>query len=564
VTTSRKRVLVVGLDGGTFDLIEPWVAEGHLPNLARLISNGCHGRLASTLQPLSAPAWTTFMTGVNQGQHGVYDFVRRREGSYNLEITDASIIAVPTVFDLVGRFARHVVALNVPYTFPPHPVNGVLFSGPFAPVVDASLVYPPALGETLMDMVDGYFITPEYHPQVPDPLSEYLSALKQGAMYRRRIAAHLMDTEPWDLFVVVFVSIDQVSHSFWHCMTAPNDDPDARFRQAIRDVYQSADEAIGSFLNRVDEDDEDTVVIVLSDHGSGPLRRVVNLNRLLAEAGYLRFKPTQNQPMGRWRARLINRLANAYRRMPPGLRVRFRSKLGTQRFQRIKGDMESALFASAVEWSKTRAYALGAGGKIYLNVAGREPEGIVQPGVEYELLRNEMADALAAVEDPETGRRIVRRVWRREELYHGPFLDRAPDLVIEWADYRYWGRGRYDIWAAPVFEDRRTMDYSELPLTGTHRPDGIFVASGPGVKVGAEIEGARIVDLTPTMLRILGLPVPEYMDGSVLESIFVEDAFESAVSLPTVQPISIPGSEFTYTDEDSAAILQRLQDLGYL
>lgn len=268
--------------------------------------------------------------------------------------------------------------------------------------------------------------------------------------------------------------------------------------------------------------------------------------------------------MGRWRARLINRLASAYRRMPPLLRVGFRSKLGAQRFQQIKGDIESTLFTSAIEWPKTKAYALGAGGKVYLNLVGREPEGIVQPGIEYETLRNELADALAAMQDPDTSQRIVRRVWRREELYHGPLLDQAPDLVIEWADYRYWGRGRYDIWAAPVFENRRTMDYSELPLTGTHQPDGILIMSGPGIREGSKIEEARLVDLMPTVLGILGLPVPTYMDGDVLQAAFVDGALESVPASSTALGVSSIKGEFIYTDEDTAKVSQRLEDLGYL
>jgi predicted AlkP superfamily phosphohydrolase/phosphomutase len=412
-----------------------------------------------------------------------------------------------------------------------------------------------------MDMVDGYFITPEYDPGVSDPLGKYVSDLKQGILYRQQVATHLMDTEPWDLFVAVFVATDRAAHSFWHCMAASDDDPDARFRHAIRDVYQSADEAIGALLERVDED---TVVIVLSDHGFGPLHRVVNLNRWLAEAGYLHFRPSQSKPAGRWRARLINQLTSAYRRMPPGLRIGFRSKLGAQRFQRIKGDVESTLFSSAIEWSKTKAYALGAGGKIYLNLVGREPEGVVQPGIEYEALRDELVDTLSALQDPETGQRIVRRVWRREELYHGSLLDQAPDLAIEWADYGYWGRGRYDIWAAPVFEDRRTMDYSELSLTGTHQPDGILIISGPGVRDGAEIDGARIVDLMPTVLGILGLPAPAYMDGDVLQTAFVDGAIESTTASFTDLDTTSTEDEFVYTDEDAAQISRRLKDLGYL
>jgi predicted AlkP superfamily phosphohydrolase/phosphomutase len=561
VAASRKRVLVIGLDGGTFDLIEPWAAEGYLPNLSYLMSNGCRGRLASTLQPLSAPAWTTFLTGANQGRHGLYDFVRRQTGSYKFEVTNASMIALPTIFDLVGRFDYRVVSLNVPCTFPPHAVHGVLVSGPFAPVADASIVYPPSLGDKLMSLVDGYFIVPDYDPGDPDPLLAYWNALMRGVAYRRRLATQLMDTEPWDLFVVVFGTVDQVQHSFWHFMAMPEDAPEARFRHAIRDLYRSVDDAICSLLERIDED---TVVIVMSDHGFGPLHRVVNLNRWLAEAGFLRFRPSQSRPRGRWRAQLINKLTTAYRHAPAALRRGLRARLGAQRFERLKGDVETALFASAVEWTATRAYALGAGGKIYLNVAGREPEGIVQPGPEYETLRNELADALAAMEDPETGQRIVLRVWRREELYRGPFLDEAPDLAIEWADYRYWGRGRYDIWAAPIFERRRTMDFSTLPLTGTHRPDGIFIASGPGVKAGTTIDGARIVDLAPTILRVLDLAIPEYMDGTVLQEAFVEGAIGSTATTTTASLVSPPKGETAYTAEETAEISQRLEDLGYL
>lgn len=562
MNVSHKRVLVIGIDAATFDLIDPWVAQGHLPNLSNLISKGCRGPLTSTMQPVSAPAWTTFMTGVNQGQHGLYDFVRRRADSYKLEVTNASAIAKPTIFELVGDYGRRVVAVNVPYTFPPRPVNGVLVGGPFAPVADARIVYPPELGDTLMSLVDGYFITADYDPTVPDPMSAYVSALKRGVEHRQQLTVHLMDTEPWDLFVTVFMASDQVQHFFWHCMEADPDDDDARFRHAIRDVYQHIDTAIGALLERIDED---TTVIVISDHGAGPLRAIVNLNRWLAEAGFLHFCASRNKAIDHWRSRLVGGLAGIYRRYAPAaMRSRVRSQLGVQRFEQLKGDMETVLFTSAIEWGETKAYALGAAGNVYLNVVGREPEGIVQPGVEYEALRDELADKLMALQDPETGERIVRRVWRREEQYHGPCLDQAPDLTIEWVDYGYWGRGRYDIQQAPVFETRKEMDFSKLLLSGTHRPDGIFIASGSGVEPGATIEGAHIVDLAPTILGILGLPIPEYMDGTVLQAAFVEGTIASAPSSDTdatAQPLQ---DTVTYTAEDAAKVAQRLEDLGYL
>ncbi len=562
MTNPRKRVLVIGLDGGTFDLIEPWVAKGYLPNLAHLMSSGCRGKMASTLQPVSAPAWVTAMTGVNQGQHGLYDFVRRCADSYKLEVTNASMIGVPTVFDLAGNSGVHVVALNVPYTFPPRPVNGVMVSGPFAPVVDARLVYPSELGDKLMALVDGYFITPDYDASASNPLTAYASALERGVEYRQRLATYIMETELWDLFTVVFTATDQVQHFFWHCMEAPDNKREACFQHTIRDVYRRVDEAIGSLLERIGED---TTVIVLSDHGAGPLHKLINLNRWLAREGVLRFKSPPEGAGAHWKARVVSRLASAYRRHAPAvLRAWVRSKLGARRFERIKGDMETILLSSAIAWDETKAYALGAAGNIYLNVAGREPEGVVHPGREYEALRDELSDALTAMEDPETGQRIVRRVWYGEELYHGPHLGQSPDLVIEWVHYGYWGRARNDIVNAPLFEDQKRMDFSGLRLSGTHRRDGIFIISGPGIKAGTEIKDARIIDVAPTILAILGVPIPGYMDGSVLWDAFTGSIVEDVMLADSFTTVHTPPSQSSYTPEDAAKISQRLEDLGYL
>ena len=207
---------------------------------------------------------------------------------------------------------------------------------------------------------------------------------------------------------------------------------------------------------------------------------------------------------------------------------------------------------------------LGAGGNIFINLEGREPAGIVRPGAEYERLRQELADALMALSDPETGNSIVRRVYRREELYDGPFLDRAPDLIIDWKDYAFWGRGRYDSQGTPVFEFQRRFDFSGMPLTGSHRPEGILIVNGPGVRSGARIEGAGLPDIAPTILGILGLPVPGYMDGAVLHRAFVEGAVESIVSDSVSLATSSPGGELAYTPEEETEISQHLQDLGYL
>ena len=559
--------MVIGLDGGTFDLIEPWAAEGYLPNLARLMSGGCRGCLASTLQPTTAPAWVTFMTGVNQGKHGLYDFVRRRSDGYNLEVTNASHIGAPTIFDIASQLGCRVISVNVPYTFPPSSVNGVMIGGPFAPTVSRDLVFPPTYFDEFKRVVPDYFIIPDYDSRVADPMTVFAGKLLQAIELRERLSLHLLQTETWDLFTVVFRIIDDAQHAYWHCQDAPEGSPAARHRHVIRDIYQRVDRAIGNVMAQVaaDNQERETVVVVMSDHGFGPFRCMINLNRWLAEAGYLRFRTDNTGSLRRLRSAGIKQLAHVYRSyVPAKTRAMIRSRLGARRFNRVKEDFESALLTSSVAWDQTRAYVLGAGGNIFINLEGREPAGIVKPGAEYERLLQELADGLSALSDPETGNSIVRRVYRREELYSGPFLDQAPDLIIDWKDYAFWGRGRYDSQGTPVFETQRRFDFVGMPLTGSHRPEGVLIVNGPGIRSGTHIEGARLRDLAPTIMGILGLPVPGYMDGSVLHRAFVDGAIASTVSDSMSLSTSPPGGEFGYTPEEEAEISQHLQDLGYL
>jgi predicted AlkP superfamily phosphohydrolase/phosphomutase len=553
---SSRKVLVVGLDGATLDLILPWCESGHLPTLAKLIQDGAHGALRSTLQPVTASAWATFMTGVNQGKHGLYDFVRRRADSYRLEVTNASMVAAPTIFDLVGQAGARVIALNVPYTFPPPEVNGILVSGLFAPAIDERSVYPPSFAATLSEQIKDYFITPDYDAQAREPLSKYIDDLKKGIDNRRHLALYLMDTEQWNLFTLVFMATDLVQHTFWRDM-----EHQGKYQHAILEIYQHVDQALADIVERAGEN---TVVIVMSDHGAGHLHRMINLNRWLADAGYLKFSEAQQHQVNRTRTRLIKAAVSAYRQHAPvGLRSLVRRKLSAKQFDSLKGGMESELFSSAVEWPATSAYALGAGGNIYLNVVGREPDGTVAPGLEYQQLRAEIAEALVHMVDPETQEPVVRKVWYREDLYHGPYLEQAPDLVIEWRDYRYWGRGRYDIASGGVFEEMKVLDFSTMPLTGTHRPEGVLILSGPGIENSVKLNGVSIVDLAPTILSILEQPVPGYMDGTVIKEAFAPGTV-TATSQPDTGAAPTLEKLTHYSAGDEQEIVKRLTDLGYL
>ncbi|MBL7183683.1 MAG: alkaline phosphatase family protein [Anaerolineae bacterium] len=556
---SGRRVLIIGLDGATFDLIEPWAAAGYLPTLQRLMREGAWGPLRSTLQPLTAPAWVSFMTGANQGQHGIYDFVRRAEGSYRIKMTDASMIRCPTIFDLVSDQGQRVAVLNMPFTFPPWPINGAMLSGSLMSLSGSQLAYPGTLFREVVSAVGDYIITPDYDPRVADPLAHYAEALLHSIDSRTRAAQYLMSKEPFDLFAVVFTATDLAAHAFWAAMEGdPTADP--RFCDTIQAVYRRVDTALAELLDGIDDD---TTVIVMSDHGTGRFKKGVLLNTWLAEMGLLRPRDAGH---GDWRSlsgRLLQDAFRNYRRFfPSRLRARIRGQFG-RHLTAVKGQLESSLTTQSIDWSQTRAYALGAGGNIFINLRGREPEGIVAPGRDYESVRQEIIADLEELRDPQTGELVVARVHRREELYHGPYLDCAPDLVVEWHDYGYWGRDRVKPASRQLFQVEDTFEFSSLPLTGSHRLDGILIAYGATVRAGARIKGAHITDLAPTILCCLGLSAPAFMDGRVLTELLAGQVVPTS-SKTQVANVSPERPCHAYSAEEAETIHKRLEELGYL
>ncbi len=564
----KGRVVVIGLDGATFDLLRPWAEAGFLPNLAKLLETGCSGPLRSTIQPTTAPAWTTFLTGVNQGKHGLFDFVARRQDGYNLEVTSSAHVKAASIFDYAGQQGLKVLGLNIPYTAPARPVNGVLIGGPFAPTVTPDLFFPQEYYDKIMRLVPGYFVLPDYDGRAVDPLADYAHKLSVGIANREKIALHLLQHEPWDLFMMVFMESDEVQHTFWHCLDAPEASSDFRYRHTILQVYQRLDEAIGRLLAAATAVSPDTPLstFIVSDHGAGPFAWMINLNRWLADAGFLHFRQDSTSALQQQKARLLKQLALGYRRYIPGkLRAAMRARLGVARFEQVKGGFESALLTSNVAWEQTRAYALGAGGNIYVNLKGREPTGIVEPGADYERVRQELIAHLMTMRDPDSGQPVVKQAHLREALYSGSFLEQAPDVVIEWSDYAYWGRGQYESQSA-AFEKQRHFDFSDQPLTGSHRPEGILIANGPGMQHGAEVEGASLLDLAPTLLGILGIKSPADMDGRFLSELFTKEYADQLLAiLEQSDPVApITPTDHQYTSEEEALIAAHLRALGYL
>jgi len=226
--------------------------------------------------------------------------------------------------------------------------------------------------------------------------------------------------------------------------------------------------------------------------------------------------------------------------------------------------VESYLDFSGIDWKKTKAYGFGMYGNIHINLQGREPQGIVKPGKQYEDVRNRIISKLLELRDPNTGDKIVEKVYKREELYHGPFVEKAPDLLIKWKDYCYYTSNNFEIKKGSYFGTFLNIDSSEYKHVGTHRLNGIFMAMGPVIKKGVQIDNAEIVDLAPTILYFLGQPIPEDMDGRVLNEIFLEDFL--VLNPPEFCHVK-PGAQrdiTSYSKAEAKKVRERLKALGYI
>jgi len=539
-------VLVVGLDGADWRLLQPWLDQGKLPTIAGLAAAGAVGRLRSTIRPESSVAWSSFATGVNPGKHGVFGFARRLPGSYRFRLASGSSIRVCRFWDLAGGQGLRVGLLNVPFTYPPSAVNGFMVTGMLTPGVHVPFTYPPHLQRELLDRFDGYAFDVGDWQGDKAALVERARALTRQ---QRDMTLFLLREQPWDLAVTVFTAPDRLQHFLWadadERHPAHNPQEGQRFGGALLEHYRSLDDAIGAVLETLPDD---TLLLLVSDHGCNGCMRRFSVNRWLAERGLLALKRG-----GRWQ-----------RGVPPLL-----SHLGSLRpLRRVKqrlfparwslAGLRCGMFARAVDWARTRAW-FGPDGGVWVNLRGREPQGIVSLG-DYDAFREELRRELLAVRDPETGRPVLSSVFLREELYHGPAAGAAPDLIAE--PRRGEEAYRHNVILDGTFEPGDASPFgSSLPYTGNHTLEGVVLAWGKGVAGPQPIRGAHITDLAPTVLAALGVAVPTHMDGRALPALLAgrEHAHPrtSARSWATG-----PGPPFGPADE--AVVEDRLANLGYL
>ncbi|MFH1314202.1 MAG: alkaline phosphatase family protein [Candidatus Eisenbacteria bacterium] len=550
-----KKTFILAVDGGTFDVIRPLVKRGKLPNMGRLMKQGSWGKLHSTIHPITPAAWTSFMTGVNPGRHGVYDFVAPEPSGYGFRLTTALNCREETFWSYLSRHGKRVIAVNLPFTYPPERVNGLMISGLDAPMARREIASPPEVYDTLVGQFGEYIMDWTMPVGRRFNLARYKENLWRTLEFRYESGRYLLSNYPWDCFMLVFNSTDHVQHIFWQA------EPEAR--SIIEETYQRVDGYLGKFLEELDND---TTVLIVSDHGAGPIERVFYLDRWLEREGYLVFSSSTFSP-GRVLVGLARKARTFLRRhLPVPVKKMLRYALPGTRDR-----VETLIATRNVDWSRVKAYSSGYYGNIYINLRGDKPKGTVS-AEDYDMLCSELSDKLMQIEDPSTGERIVERVYRKNDIYSGEQVRHAPDLIIRWRDYATYTEKGLEAASGDdtdsLFAGRHLkVESSDYPLTGTHRIDGIFIAAGPAIRQSGEVEKLNILDLFPTILYTLGRPIPDDRDGRVLEEIF--DPAYLAEHPPDYVPADRgPSTRDTATgglnEDEEAAIAERLRGLGYL
>jgi predicted AlkP superfamily phosphohydrolase/phosphomutase len=504
---SRPSTLVVGWDGATPQLLFPWIDAGELPVLARLREGALSGPLRSVQPPMTLPAWSSFLTGVGPGEHGIVDFALREAGTGRLRFLDARDRAVDTVPERLDRAGWRVGTALFPTTWPPVPLSGGQISGfdsPVATTVPRSACAPPELA----DLIQQTLGRPLSFASVAELRKgrgweeEAAAALLRGVEDKERVSLALLDRgAPLDFFAVLFGESDTASHHFWHLCDprSPRHDPEGarRFADVIRAVYRRLDQALGALLDAAPW----RCVVLASDHGFGPASdRVLHLNAWLASRGFLRWRG--GPPLGEARHAVARMLPAAVldgvaRRLPRRL---VEEVEGRARWGRID-PAGTDVFSDELNYAPS----------LRLNLQGRDPGGRVTGSpVSRAALVERLERALLDWRDPFSGRRIVRALVPRERWMPGPCADRAPDffLDLEEVDGATWNvlPSRPGDPAAAWLPRRRWRGAKGMGMSGSHRRDGVFLLQTPGTTPGTMTLG--IEELLPRWARDAGVDLP--------------------------------------------------------
>lgn len=551
-----NKLLVIGLDGASFNVLDALIEKDYLPNIARLIAGGVRADLETTFPPITAVAWSSFMTGKNPGKHGIFEFVRREHNSKRELAVNASFRKGRAIWDLLSDAGKRVIVHNFPCTYPPHEINGLMIADFMTPRGRTDFTYPVSLLTEIEAEFGGYrlHLSQTYaEGNVDAVLDELFDELE----YKAKVTEYLMTRYEWDAFFQYFWGTDRIQHELWHIIDEAHPRHNKQEAQQYRDrVYQyfnRVDEIVGRLLELAADD---SLVLIASDHGFGPAYKYCSLNIWLLQEGFLKLKPDAITRLKKLMFSLGLTPEFAFtmtRKIPAALRPArgVSSKPGASR---LLGKF--FLSFNDVDWKTSVAFSKGNYGQIYVNLAGRESNGSV-PEEEYNAVRDAIVSRLRELKDIQTGEPWVGQVFRREDLYNGPMVQDAPDIAFLPTDMRHLPLGNADFTSNKFMVDA-------FGISGCHRMNGVMIARGQAIKPGSSLELASIYDMAPTLLYLLDQNVPEDMDGRVLSEAILESHLQTNPIRLSASNEQDGPSELEFSPEENVDVIERLKQLGYI
>jgi predicted AlkP superfamily phosphohydrolase/phosphomutase len=530
------RVLLIGLDGGTFTTLDPLMDQGIMPFLKDFIAAGVRAPLRSVIPPLTPPGWTSLITGRTPGNHGVMDFFRfESPDTHYLRLVDSRDVKCETIWSMLSRQGLQATVLNFPLMTPPRPLAGHVVPG-WAPwrhlprlcvprnLYDKIKTVPGFnLQELAMDLkLEGKAIEGGAREEYEDWILFHIRRERQWFAILR----YLMQEEPCDLTAVLFDGVDKLQHLLWRFIDpvyAPVQP--SVWEQSVRELcltyFRQLDELLAEAVTLAGPD---ASVFLASDHGFGPSTEVFYVNTWLQQQGYLTWSANAQEDASEV------------------------GRLGVGRISQTP---------SMIDWNRTTVYSLTPSSNgVHVDVAGRRGLHGIEPAA-YERLLARVQDELSELVDAATGERIVSQALTRQVAFPGTQIGQAPDLTLSLRDGGFVSILRSDVALKPRPE-----------VVGTHRPEGIFMAQGPGIRRGLDLPELSITDVAPTLLYALHLPVPPDLEGHVAEAIFNPAMLQQhpiQLGEPTRAPQAFPDRPASQTeDEGEAQVLERLRNLGYV
>lgn len=529
------KVLIIGLDGATWDVLDDFLLDNYMPHLRRLKTGGFCGILQSTDPPVTPAAWTTCITGCQPYTHGVLGFKDYSFEDDHLRISSAASCRVPTIWEQLSNQGYKVASINVPWTYPCVEVNGIIVAGYGLPSTEVQFTYPADFRNELLERIGDYDISARWEK------SEYYDAAKfeanvcrvERSFEQRLEAARIVNRKITpDVMMVQFQDIDLIQHHIWPYLDKSTRGLYAPQRDRLFSMFMRLDQTIGGLIELADT--EQSFVAVVSDHGFGRMLGSIKPNMLLYKWGYLKFQ----SPIGRMIRRLRRNLLSLS--------------------SKTRGSMPIEL-KSPVDWRRSKAMVMYAAmnGHIYLNVKGRNPNGFIQRGVEYDNIIEDLKSRFSRLTNPATGEPMFSRVMRTAELYNrkAEDVEKLGDLILV-------PKPGYIVHQSTARKGDCIGFQPEDSLAGCHYCEGIYIFYGPNIK-GGENKRAHIVDIAPTVYAALGAKLPAYLDGKVLQDVFSKD-LKIQYQSPEAPDSQQSSKQHELSEQEQELVAQRLSELGYL